>query len=116
MSKEGFYQIRYAGQAGQGVGIMVLDTGLVVGCDVVGGRYDGTYNYNQTTDLLDLEVTVWVPPGTWLVQGIPARSEPYTFQARASIPRNFTGEQAFAGQTEFGPVAFRLTKLRDFPN
>jgi hypothetical protein len=115
VSKEGFYQIRYAGPAGQGFGIAVLDSGLVVGVDMVGGRYDGTYKYNQTTDQLDLEVTVWVPPGVWLVQGVPAQSEPHIFKASASISRNWTGEQTFTGDTEFGQVVFWLSKLRDFP-
>ena len=38
--KEGFYRIDYAGFAGSGFAIIVFDTGIIVGSDMVGGRYD----------------------------------------------------------------------------
>jgi hypothetical protein len=34
--------------------MLVLDTGTVVGCDVAGGTYDGTYEFNQSTGMLDI--------------------------------------------------------------
>lgn len=43
MNREGFYAISYEGTAGAGFGVIVLDTGELVGADAMGGEYDGTY-------------------------------------------------------------------------
>lgn len=116
MSKEGFYKLEFAGMGGTGFGLLALDTEMVVGCDVGGVTYDGRYAYNARTDRLDLDLTLTVPPGAWLVTGVPPRSNPYEFWVRTSIPRNFEGAQIFAADTEFGPVNFRITKIRSFPD
>ena len=43
--KEGFYSITFAGAGGDfGSGVLVLDTGAVIGADVGGVRYDGISN------------------------------------------------------------------------
>ncbi len=114
--KEGFYKLEFVGSDGAGVGVIALDTGMVVGCDSGGVVYDGAFVYNARTDRLDLDLTLMVPPGVWLVTGIPAREKAYQFWVRTSIPRNFEGSQIFDASTEFGPVKFRISKIRDFPN
>ncbi len=116
MTTEGFYAIEYAGVAGTGMGELVLDTGLVIGSDFVGGKYDGRYTYNPRLDAYDVELTVTVPPGAWLVQGVPARSDEYTFEIRTTLPRDFAGQKFVQVATPFGPVNVAFRKLRDFPD
>ena len=36
-SVEGYYSVDYTGSVGQGFGVMVLDTNIVVGADYAGG-------------------------------------------------------------------------------
>ena len=61
--KEGFYSITYTGASGDwGFGMIVLDTGQIIGADVAGGRYDGQYQFNQQTQMLDASIRLIVPP------------------------------------------------------
>jgi hypothetical protein len=76
MNREGFYSIYYQGQAGLGVGMLVLDTNIVTGADPFGGRYDGTYQFNVQANSLDIDVVLrsrpalgWSAAG-WLVRSL----------------------------------------------
>ena len=114
--KEGFYSIAFTGQTGDsGFGIIVLDTLRVVGADVTGARYDGTYAYNQQTGLIDVDLKLTVPPGVPLVQDIPARPEEWSFDFTASFPKE-TGETPVGVNTPFGPVNTIIRYLRAFPD
>ena len=42
MNKEGFWQIEFRGKDDYGVGVIVLDTLMVVATDTTGALYDGT--------------------------------------------------------------------------
>ena len=114
--KEGFYSIAFTGQFGDsGFGIIVLDTGRVVGVDVGGACFDGTYTYNQQSKLIDVDLTLTVPPGVPLVQGVPARPDEWSFDFKASFPKE-TNETPVAVDTPFGPVNTIIRYLRAFPD
>ena len=114
-SKEGFYRLQFMGATGQvGAGVIVLDSGIIVGADTA-VTMDGTYSYSERDEMLDLQMTAKVPPGVSLVQGIPALALEHRFWVRARIPKNFTGSQVFDAETQYGPIKFRLEKIRDFP-
>ncbi|TAH37664.1 MAG: hypothetical protein EYC62_01905 [Alphaproteobacteria bacterium] len=116
MNKEGFYLVNFAGIDGEGLGMVVFDTGIVCGADVGGVRYDGTYIHNVKTDMLDIDITAKVPPGIPLVTGIPAQDKNYVFKVVGSLPRNIGEETVIPLQTSFGPVNTVFTKLRGFDN
>ena len=114
--KEGFYSIAFIGQTGNhGIGIIVLDTDLVVGVDIGGARYDGTYAYNRKTDQIDADLTLTVPPGVSLVTGALARPDEWGFQFTASFPRETT-ETPVLVKTPSGPVNAIIRYLRGFPD
>ena len=113
--KEGFYSITYTGETGDwGLGIIVLDTGIVIGVDAAGGRYDGTYVFNPKTDLLEASIKMTVPPGVTLVQGVPSRDKEWSFEFAAAFPRE-TSETPVLVQTPFGWVNVFFRYLRGFP-
>lgn len=61
--------VEFQGAAGEGVGIIVLDTGMVVGVDTAAIRYDGTYVADQATgDLLMRARCTVTYPETEIVQ------------------------------------------------
>ena len=69
---EGFFRITFTGTAGSGFGMLVLHGGVIVGADVTGAEYDGSYSDNSSTRTLDFRVTMRAPAGTIPVQtGIP---------------------------------------------
>ena len=114
--KEGFYSIVYQGTMGFGFGMLALDTGVVVGADVAGGTYDGSYAFNPMTNSLDIYVEVSIPAGVSLVQGIAAQPDAYTFPVSFGITRDLGKEQPVTIPTPYGNVAVVLKKIRDFPS
>ena len=114
MDPEGFWVVQFAGAADRGFGILVFDRGMVVGANVAGGQYDGTYNYNAETDMLDIDMTVKMPPNVLTVQGVISRRE-LVFKAQASIPRDAWDAKPFVAQTDLGPVNATMRKIRDHP-
>ena len=115
MNREGFYSIVFQGQAGWGAGMLVLDTGVVVGADPVGGQYDGKYQHNPQTNCLDVDVMVTIPPGVWSVNGVTAGTQPVKFPVKASIPTgHFTGF-VHTANTPNGPIQIVMNKIRGFP-
>ena len=59
--REGFYSIAFTGMKGWGFGVVTFDTGEIVGADAAGATYDGTYTFNQKTEMIDAEVEVFGP-------------------------------------------------------
>lgn len=112
--REGFYLVEYVGLAGAGNAIMALDTGIVIGVDITGGLYDGTFEWNEQTQLLDIDVRVQVPEGVVLAQGNVAPPGGLVFGVQCSFPRN-PDNQIVEARTDFGPVNVRVRLLREFP-
>ncbi len=113
--KEGFYSIIFTGQTGDyGMGVIVLDTGIIVGADAAGGEYDGEYQYNPRTELIDADVTLTVPPGVALVTEVPAQYQEWSFSFKASFPRE-TSDTPLRVDTRVGPVNLIIRFLRTFP-
>lgn len=114
--KEGFYSITFAGTTGNwGTGILVLDTGMVVGADAAGGTYDGTFAFNTRSELIDIDVVVGIPAGIQTVQGAPVSPVDTSFPVKASFPRE-TPKHPILVTTPLGPVSIVIKFLRAFPN
>ena len=56
--------------AGDGQGCLIFDSGIIYGIDEGEGKYDGTYQYNDTTCLVDVMIKISMPAGTTSVLGI----------------------------------------------
>ena len=112
--REGIYKVDYAGEMGLGFALLVIETGMVVGADAMGGTYDGTYEWNERTATLDVDVEVRVPEGVQLVQGQMAPAGGLTFRASCSFSREAVKEVVIA-RTEYGPVSVVIDLLRPFP-
>lgn len=114
--KEGFYSVTYVGATGAwGIAVIVLETGIIVGADPLGGRYDGTYSFNNRTEMLDAIIKVTVPSGVPLVTGVPAQDKEWSFEFPASFPRE-TSETPVLVQTTIGQVNVVFRYLRGFPD
>jgi hypothetical protein len=113
---EGFFQIAFTGTAGSGFGMLVLHKGIVVGTDVAGASYDGSYTENAFTGELHFEITMNAPAGVTPVQtGIPLATQ-ISLPINASLLREDIGtEKPTLVQTPLGPVNVLFKKIRDFP-
>jgi hypothetical protein len=82
---DGIYTITFRGATGWGMGLLLLQYGTVTGADSAGALYDG--RFQDETDSLVLDVKMTVPPGVALVQGSIPRATPYEVPFRASISK-----------------------------
>lgn len=113
MQYEGMYAVEYVGRAGDGICVLVMMDGCVFGHDG-GVIYDGTYEPSRTDPtIMDLCLTLTVPAGVPLVQGVPPQPAEYRFPLSVSIPARGTAKQNIT--TPYGPVQCTIRFLRPFP-
>jgi hypothetical protein len=111
----GFYAIYYTGVSGSGIGVLAINKGIIVGADMVGGRYDGAYKQSAIAGAYDAEVRITMPPGSSLVTGVLAGPQPLYMDVAMTLPENLGGEQPIRIETQTGPVNVIFRKLRDYP-
>ncbi len=112
---EGMYSVAYAGVAGTGQAVLVVNNGVVFGYDVAGGRYDGTYAPSHVPGHVDLRLRVTVPPGTWLVQGVPAQPMEYAFDINCTVKARSDSTVEIRTPVAPTPVRANIKFLRDVP-
>lgn len=112
---DGFYKIVFTGASDWGAALIVLLNGVVTGADVAGVAFDGYYSADG--ERLSVRLTLTVPPGVDLVQGVPRSSKPYSFRAEFTVPlTTWFASETFRVQTTYGPVNVVAQKLRNFPS
>ena len=111
--REGFYRLEYAGSQGAGFGLIVLDTNQVIGCDLSGGVFRGSYQWNTQTQQFDVDATFTATNPVQLVQGISLQPG-QQFSIKTSFSKDANGE-VVPVQTNFGPVNARMTLIEPMP-
>ena len=111
--REGIYKVDYQGATGMGLALLILESATVTGADATGGIYDGTYEWNERTQLLHVDVEVSVREGTLLVMGNVAPLGGLKFRVRSSFPRD-PNNQVVRAETDFGTIVVCVQLLRSF--
>jgi transcriptional regulator with XRE-family HTH domain len=116
MLDEGIYHIAYRGETEDvGAATLVLRNGRLVGTDIAGGSFDGTYEYDPATGLNNVVVALKVPAGGTLVTGLSAgplgATIPIVAAFKRAAPRSIAIVNV-AGR----PVEVELTFVRPLPN
>ena len=108
---DGIYLITFRGAADWGIGMLVVQNGVVTGADAAGVLYDGSYEAQGSSVNVELKLTV--PAGVSLVQGGPVQSKTYTVPARMSVPRSaFSSQETVLLELPPGPVNLIFQRLR----
>ncbi|MAN61812.1 MAG: hypothetical protein CMI60_07675 [Parvibaculum sp.] len=111
---EGFYRASFAGHVDFGEALLVLVDDLVAGADSGGVSYDGFYRLGNGS--IDLMLTLTVPQGTSLVQGVTARDRQLSFKVDMTVPlKEWASGVTHRVETAYGPVNVIIKKLRNFP-
>lgn len=111
---EGFYRASFRGYSDFGEALLVLVDNIVAGADSGGVSYDGFYRVERGN--VELMLTLTVPSGTSLVQGIVARDRQLSFKVNMSVPFNeWATGVTHRVETAYGPVNVIIRKLRNFP-
>ena len=106
------YIMRYHGQQDQGMGAIYIGKGTIVGVDIGGGRYHGTFQ--DQGGRLRATVNLSMPQGGTLVTGQqlqPGASVPIT----ADWPSNFANGQAQQVSVGGRLVQVTFEKVGDVP-
>jgi len=95
--------------------MVVLDAGRLIGADPDGGTYDGSYELNPATGMLDCEMIITLAPGSWAVTRATAGTQWKPFKLQVSIPRGPFTDYVHEASTPAGKINLLLSKIRDFP-
>ena len=110
-SINGFYAAYLTGTASQGFAMLVFRNGTIVGVDVAGVKYDGTYK--DAGNGFAVKIDVSIPPNTLLVQGVSTGSQGDRSELAFQLPYDFLAQPFVRIDAKHGPVNAKLTKLRD---
>jgi hypothetical protein len=114
--KEGFWRVDYRNEGGDGgLAIMVLDTGVIVGTDRWGGIWDGTYDYDRRSNLIEMTLTVAFPPEGFSSVTGRAFARGHTETYHFALPNDLGREFPFPVTIQGRPMVARFRKIRDFP-
>jgi len=113
MSKsiDGFYAAYLTGAVLQGFAMLVFRNGKIVGADVGGVQYDGTYVDSGTGFLVKLKVEI--PPNATLIQGVTVGPQGDSSELDFRLPADFTSVPFIRVNAKHGPVNAKIVKVRE---
>lgn len=101
---DGFYAIYFTGQVGVGMGMLILNDGVIAGADGAGVTYSGEYTIKKGEPTAQGEVRLVAPPGAMLVTGQYAGEQQLEIKFPITIPVHFDIETEFQVRLPTGPV------------
>lgn len=113
--KEAYYSVQYFSHFGNGIGVVAFDTNKLVGADITGGIWDGTYEYNQKTGEIDLNVKLTLPNGIFSAASGNQSDGSLVENFKLSIPNIELGQETQHIISVFNGISMRLVikKIRD---
>lgn len=109
---DGYYAGYMTAAAGNGMALFVFDQGSLVGADLGGVLFDGTYRQEPSGAWVG-SVRVKVPPGVTVIQGVTAPPGGLAYEVGLSLPENFLESPFLELTTPLGPVTMKLVKVRE---
>lgn len=110
-SINGFYAAYLTGNASQGLAMLVLRNGTIVGVDAAGAKFDGTYADAGSGFAIKLNVSL--PPNVQLIQGATTGPQGDTSELEILLPADFLSQPFIRIIAKHGPLNVRFTKLRE---
>ena len=112
--RDGMFGITFQGQQGAGMGVLVFENGRVYGTDTEGVRYDGEYEFSESSGLVDVKIKVTFPPNVRSVFGV-ANPYEWAFDVTAKFdPKQNSG--TLTVRTSIGQqIEARYVYLRSLP-
>jgi hypothetical protein len=107
------YSFVYSGSAGVGIGMFSVTDGQLVGTDLEGVSYRGTFLKDEMTGEIDIALDQTVPVGVFLVQGTSAQDLPYIKSISARLPADFDQGKPIEVFLSPGPVILMIRRIPD---
>lgn len=109
---DGFYIGYFTGTQGTSLGVFVFREGVIVGADVGGGAYDGSYTLSPDGQHIVGTVNMNIGPNNQLITGLISGAQPVRFPVPIQLPVAFSEEAVFRIETPAGPVNAKFKKVR----
>jgi len=115
-SIDGFYMAYLSGPNGNGIMMLVILNGTIVGSDPFAVIVDGTYCL--ATDKLHYEakLVVTAPPDTLLVHGVNTGADGLSYEMNVALPLDPAAQDYITIETPLGKLNVRFKKLREIKN
>lgn len=111
---DGFFRIAFTGANGSGFGMLILHGGIVVGADIVGTTYVGTYTDLAETQEFNFQINVTFPAGVTPVQTGTPLAAPITVPMSGTVRHDdIIAENPILLRNQLGPVNVIFKKIRD---
>jgi hypothetical protein len=110
---EGFYTLYLTSAAGNGLGMIALNKGIISGADVAGALFDGSYEWDSTNNILKNQIKVIIPPNSQLLQGGTTGQEGLTYNVNFSVSFAQKDIPYFRIDTPTGAVNVKMVKIRN---
>jgi hypothetical protein len=107
------YGFVYSGFVGVGLGIFRVTDSQLVGCDLGGVIYQGTFIKDEATGEMVLSVDQTVPPGVFLVQGTSPLDMTHTRKILGRLPATFDDGKPMELHTDIGSVTLMIRRIPD---
>ncbi|MGJ0396891.1 MAG: hypothetical protein ACR65U_11775 [Methylocystis sp.] len=109
---EGFYLAYTTGLQGNGVIMLMVMGGKIIGSDVMGVLFDGNYTPTQDGRGFDATIKITAPAGQTLIQGVPTGPSGLSYEVKAFFPPDLERLDYLKIPTPFGSINARFKKLR----
>jgi hypothetical protein len=111
---DGTYGFVYSGAVGVGVGVFTIQNSFLTGADFSGGRYKGTVGEHPNGQGYSVIFDMFVPAGTFLVQGGAPQEMPYTRGEIAfHLPLDFSNGEPIKRVVAPGNITFMIHRITD---
>lgn len=108
---DGFYVAYLTGKAGNSLGVFTFINGIIVGADVGGVIYEGSYQVDSQNSLINGILKYKVSAGGSLITGFTAPHD-LEFSVPFQIPASFADGNVVRVDTPNGPVNAKFQKIR----
>jgi hypothetical protein len=111
---DGTYGFAYSGDRGVGIGVFTIQNNLLKGADIGGGRYSGTVGEHPHGQGYNFLFDMFVPAGTFLVQGTEPQEIPHTRgDIPVDLPLDFFNGEPITRVVGPGKVTFMIRRIPD---
>lgn len=111
---DGFYIGYFTGTGGSSVAIFVFRDGIVTGADMGNGIYNGEYAIDETNEIAEVKIALFLQAGSNSITGVQASSDPINIELSLELPIPISESAVTLIKTPIGPVNAKFRKLRDF--
>ena len=110
---DGIYTAYFTGTHGQSLAMIIFREGVILGSDIGGGQYDGSYVLDENRKIVNIDLEFKGLAGELTITGVAATDTPITSIVRFQLPVPIRSEQIHRIETPIGVINARFELMRN---